>query len=384
MNTSLPSTSVSSELRSRVWVEISLGKLRRNLGRIRDAVAPCGVIAVLKANAYGLGVLPIAEALAREPGVAGFAVAEPREAMQLIGLKLPVQVLGGMLPEELPATVAAGIIHPVVSLEIAEAISAEAVRQNRRVECHLKLDTGMGRLGLLTRDAVGLIRRIVRLPNLDCRGLYSHLPVAYRAGEDYTLGQIRRFREVLDTLAAEGIRFDKVHIANSDAINNFPQACRAPFTHVRTGINLHGSFDAEGQRALKLEPVLELKSRLIVIRDLPAGTAMGYGLTYTLPRDTRVGVVAAGYADGLPLALSNRGSLLVRGELCPVLGRISMDYTSVSLETVPDARVGDEVTCLGGQGVKAISVDSWGQLKNTHPYEIICSFGTRAERRYVE
>ena len=240
MNTSLPSTSASSELRSRVWVEISLGKMRRNLGRIRDAVAPCGVIAVLKANAYGLGVLPIAKALAREPGVAGFAVAEPREAMQLLGLKRPVQIFGGMLPEELPATIAAGIIHPVVSLEIAEAVSAEAVRQNRRVECHLKLDTGMGRLGLLARDAVELVRRIARLPNLDCRGLYSHLPVAYRAGEDYTLGQIRRFCDVLNTLAAEGICFDKVHIANSDAINNFPAACRAPFTHVRTGINLHG------------------------------------------------------------------------------------------------------------------------------------------------
>ncbi len=372
----------SCEPRSRVWLEISLEKLRRNLGRIRESVAPCGVIAVLKANAYGLGVARIAEALAGE-GVAGFAVAEPREALQLVHLGLPVQILGGMLPEELPATVAAGIIHPVVSVEIARAISAEAVRQGRRVECQVKLDTGMGRLGILARDAVPAIREIAALPNLDCTGLYSHFPVAYRAGEEFTLGQIAAFRGVVDALAAEGIRFSKLHIANSDGINNFPEACRPPFTHVRTGINLHGSFDAEGQRALHLEPVLELKARLIAVRLLPAGTKMGYGLTHTLQRETRVGVVAAGYADGLPLALSNRGCLLVGGELCPVLGRISMDYTSVSLEPVPQAQVGDVVTCLGGAGLRAITVDQWAQLKNTHPYEIICSFGTRVERRYV-
>ncbi len=370
------------EPRSRVWLEINLGKLRRNLRRIRESVAPCGVIAVLKANAYGLGVARIAEALAGE-GVAGFAVAEPREALQLMHLGLPVQILGGMLPEELPATVAAGIIHPIVSVEIAREISAEAVRQGRRVECHIKLDTGMGRLGIQVRDAVPAIREIVRLPNLDCTGLYSHFPVAYRAGEEFTLGQIARFREVADALAAEGIRFAKLHIANSDGINNIPAACHPPFTHVRTGINLHGSFDAEGQRALRLEPVLELKARLISVRRLPAGASLGYGLTHTLRRDTTVGVVAAGYADGLPLALSNRGCLLVGGELCPVLGRVSMDYTSVSLEPVPDARVGDVVTCLGGEGLRAITVDQWAQLKNTHPYEIICSFGTRVERRYV-
>ncbi|MFA4944347.1 MAG: alanine racemase [Lentisphaeria bacterium] len=371
------------EPRSRVWLEISLGKLRRNLRRIREAVAPCGVIAVLKANAYGLGLARVGAALAGE-GVAGFAVAEPREALALAPLGLPVQILGGMLPEELPATVAAGIVHPVVSVEIARAISAEAVRQGRRAECQVKLDTGMGRLGILVGEAVPALREIARLPNLAVEGLYSHCPVAYHAGGDYTRRQIALFQEAVAALAAEGIRPAKLHIANSDAINNFPATYRPPFTHVRTGINLHGSFDAEGRRVLKLEPVLELKARLIAVRKLPAGTSLGYGLTCTLRRDTWVGVVAAGYADGLPLALSNRGYLLVHGELCPVLGRVSMDYTSISLEPAPQARVGDEVTCLGGEGVRAITVDQWAQLKGTHPYDIICSFGSRVERRYLE
>jgi alanine racemase len=367
---------------SRVWLEISLGRLARNLARIQAAVAPCDVIAVLKANAYGLGVTRIAEALAAD-GVAGFGVAEPREAYPLLRFGLPVQILGGMLPEELPASVAAGLIHPINSWDLAEAISAEAVRQGRTVTCEFLVDTGMGRLGILARDAAELIRRAVRLPGLACTGIYSHFPVAYRSAEAFTLEQVRTFTELLDTLAGDGIRFRRVHMANSDAINNFPVTCRSPFTHVRTGINLHGSFDSEGQRALQLEPILSLKTRLIAVRRLPAGMSLGYGLTHTLCQETRVGIVAAGYADGLPLALSNRGYLLVRGRFCPILGRVTMDYTTVSLEPVPEAQIGDEVTCLGGEGVQAVPVDRWAQLKGTHPYEIICSFGTRVERRIV-
>jgi len=367
---------------SRVWLEISLEKLRRNLERIREAVSPCGVIAVLKANAYGLGVGQIATVLA-EAGVAGFAVAEPREALRLTGLGLPVQILGGMLPHELPATVAAGIIHPIISLETAQAVSAEAVRQGRTVECHVLIDTGMGRLGILALDAVETTRQAVRLPGLNCCGIYSHFPVAYQAGQEYTARQVEAFKQILTALEAEGITFTKVHVANSDAINNFPFTCQAPFNLIRTGINLHGSFDSEGRRALSLESILTLKARLVQIRPLPAHTSLGYGLTHTLVKDTRVGTVAAGYADGLPLALSNRGSLLIQGQLCPVLGRVSMDYTTVSLEGCPNAVVGGEVICLGGEGRAAITVDQWAQMKGTHPYEIICSFGSRVERRYL-
>jgi alanine racemase len=369
---------------SRVWLEIDLRKLRENLRRIRNAVQPCEVIAVLKANAYGLGLPRIAQALAREDGVAGFAVAEPNEALAILDLGKPVQILGGMLPHELPATVAAGIIHPITSLEIARAISAEAVRQRRRVECQVKIDTGMGRMGILWTHALPVVLDVVRLPGLNCTGIYSHFPVAYRAGEEYTQRQIQRFCNLLTELGRHGVVFPKVHIANSDAVNNFPATCQPPFTHIRTGINLHGSFDTEGQRVLKLEPILTLKARLVQSRVLPAGMSIGYGLTHTLATDLRVGTVAAGYADGLPLALSNRGYVLIRGMLCPILGRVSMDYITVSLENCPAAVEGDEVTCLGGEGVTAITVDKWAQLKGTHPYEIICSFGSRVERRYME
>ena len=366
----------------RVWVEVSMDVLCDNYRKIAAAVAPAHVMAVLKANAYGLGAQPMAAALAGT-GVRRFGVAEPYEALSLIPLGLPVQILGSILPEELPSMVAAGVVLPVTDLATARLIQAEGERQNRRVKVHFKIDTGMGRLGILVAEALQVISQVVRLPNIEAEGIYSHFPVAYRAGEAYTQCQINSFLSLLNNLTAEGISIPLRHMANSDAINNFPLTAQSPFNLVRTGINLHGSFDTEGRRALQLRPVLTLKTRLTAVRRLPAGTSIGYGLTHRLARETPVGTISAGYADGLPLALSNRGYVLIRGIPCPVLGRISMDYTTVALDQVPDAVVGDEAVCLGGDGPQAVSVEDWANLKGTHPYEIICSIGTRVERRYL-
>ena len=354
----------------RVWVEVNLGTLCDNYRKIADAVAPSHVMAVLKANAYGLGAQPIAAALA-DTGVSRFGVAEPYEALSLTSLGLPVQILGSILPEELPSMVAAGIVLPVTDVATARLIQAEGERQNRRVKIHLKIDTGMGRLGILLAEALDVIRQVVRMPNIEAEGIYTHLPVAYRAGEAYTQHQIDGFLALLNDLTAEGLSIPLRHMANSDAINNFPHTVRSPFNLVRTGINLHGSFDNEGRRVLHLRPVLSLKTRLTAVRRLPAGTAIGYGLTHRLARETPVGTISAGYADGLPLAISNRGYVLIRGIPCPVLGRISMDYTTIALDQAPEATVGDEVVCLGGEGPLAISVEDWANLKGTHSYEII-------------
>lgn len=365
----------------RVWLEIDLSKLILNYRKICTAVAPAEVLAVLKANAYGLGVLPIATALSKA-GVTHFGVAEPHEAMQLLPLKGSVQILSSVLPDEMAPMIEAGVILPVTDLESANQISAEAVRQGRRAVVHFKIDTGMGRLGILLRDAESVIKAAYGLPGLACQGIFSHFPSAYDVQSNLTQRQVRDFCALLEALSRAGITFAKRHIANSDAINNFTCACCEPFNMIRTGINLHGSFDMAGHRALKLVPILTLKTRLTSIRHLPAGTGIGYGHTHVLKRDTRVGVISAGYADGLPLALSNKGHMLIKGVPCPVLGRISMDYTVVSLEHLETAQVGDEVICLGGEGEHAMHVEDWARIKGTHPYEIICSFGNRVERRY--
>ena len=178
----------------------------------------------------------------------------------------------------------------------------------------------------------------------------------------------------------EGFSFPFVHMAASDAINNFPETAQAPFTMVRTGINLHGSFDPYGRKTLQVEPVLTLRTRVAQVRSLPAGTTLGYGRTWCLREPTRVATISAGYADGLPLALSNRGQVIIGGRYCPVIGRISMDYTTVDVSAVEGVKPGDEVICLGRDGDCSITPDDWATLKGTHAYDIICSLGSRVER----
>lgn len=376
------------ELKRRVWVEIDLARLRANYRRIAAAVRPARVLCVMKANAYGLGVEPSAAALATTD-CAGFGVAEPFEALELKQAQLktravkPVQILSSILPDEIDAMVEAGVTLPVTDLATAKLISAAAKKFKTTARVHFKLDTGMGRLGILAKDAPRVIREVKRLPNLDCEGIFSHCPMAYDPENTFTEDQIDLFAAILKDVAKSGITFKVVHIAASDAINNFPRAAQAPFTQVRTGINLHGSFDPNGKRALKVESVLTLKTRVAQVRDLPAGTTLGYGRTWCLNRTTRVATISAGYADGLPLALTNRGHVLVKGVPCPVVGRISMDYTTVDVSRVPDVLPGDEVVCLGRAGRHQVTPDDWGAVKGTHAYEIICSLGNRVARVYV-
>ena len=374
----------SSRIRSRVWVEVDLDTLEENFNKIRKAVEPAKVLAVLKANAYGLGVEKIAERLNRA-GAAGFCVAELKEALPLVRFGKPVQILGGVLDYEIPAAVANHIILGITNVEVAKKISAESVRQNVRTEVQLKVDTGMGRLGILENQVLAVAREVVRLPNLDLKGIYTHFPIAYHGADRYSFAQTARFLAIIEKLSEHGIELEKRHIANSDAINNCPFATVPPFTHVRAGINLHGSFDTEGQRALRLEPVLALKTYLAAVRTLPAGHTIGYGCTCRLFRDTKVGTIAAGYADGLPLNLSNRGYVIVKDRLCPILGRLSMDYTTISLDGFEDGEIapGEIVTCIGGEGPNRITVEDWAQIKGTHSYDVICSFGTRVERIFV-
>ena len=375
-------------LKRRVWVEVNLGTLRKNFDRIAAAVKPAHVLCVMKANAYGLGVEPYAAALA-QTDCAGFGVAEPFEALQLVELQRttpaprPVQILSSILPDEIEPMVEAGVTLPVVDLPTAQRISAAAQRLKTTAKVHFNLDTGMGRLGILAPDAPRVIRVVKRLPHLDCEGVFSHCPMAYDPSSTFTEDQIDLFTSILADVAKSGITFRVVHIAASDAINNFPRAARPPFTQVRTGINLHGSFDPNGKRALQVESVLTLKTRVAQVRDLPPGTTLGYGRTWCLNRTTRVATISAGYADGLPLALTNRGHVLIQGVPCPVIGRISMDYTTVDVSRVPSVLPGDEVVCLGRSGSYQITPDDWGALKGTHAYEIICSLGNRVERVYV-
>ncbi|MBQ9337909.1 MAG: alanine racemase [Lentisphaeria bacterium] len=365
---------------ARVWLEVDLNTVRGNFRKIRAAAAPAQVLAVLKANAYGLGVRPIAECLAAS-GAAGFCAATLEEALELKTLGKPVMILGSVLGSELGEAVANGIILGIIDADSARKISAEAVRQGKTAEVHFKLDTGMGRLGILAKDAAGIIPAIRRLPNLDPAGIYTHFPSSERGENEENRAQIERFVKVIETLGRQRITFRKIHMANSDGINFLPPAHKPPFTHVRAGIDLHGSFSG-GKDGLGLESVFTLKSRLLACRKMPAGSPIGYNSTCRLEKDTVLGTVTAGYADGLPLELSNRGSVLIRGRRCPVLGRISMDYTTVSLEAFGEElpEPGTEVTLIGRENGLEITTEDWTRLRGTHAYDILCSFGPRVKR----
>lgn len=371
-----------SPIPHRVNVEVNLATLRENYRAVCQSVTPCQVMPVLKANAYGLGVKPIATTLVKA-GATRIAVAEPYEAMQLLELGVPIQILSAILPDELEGTIASGIILPVASLESARLISAEALRQQRTATVHLKIDTGMGRAGILWHEAPSVIAEVAKLPGLNIEGIFTHFPLAYESASAFTRQQIERLKSCIATAHACGLQLKIIHAANSDAINNAPEACQAPFNLVRCGINLHGAFDAAGTLRVPLRPVLRLTTRLAQIRTLPANTPIGYGHTYRAPRALRVGTISAGYADGLPLALSNRGFVIIHGRPAPILGRLSMDYTTISLEDIPEAQVGDTVTLLGSEGDVAIHVADWAALKGTHAYDIICCIGNRVQRCYI-
>ena len=380
---------MSFDMKRRVRVEIDLGAIKRNYGKIAAHVKPAKVLCVLKANAYGLGVADYARALARTD-CAGFGVAEPFEALQLkseltaLGVDKDVQILSSILPDEIPAMVEAGVTLPVIDLATAALISREAVKQRRTAKVHVKLDTGMGRLGIPVADAPRVVREVKVLPGLDIEGVFSHFPMAYDPEDPFTMRQGELFKGFLAAAGGYGLVFRKVHIAASDAINNFPMFAKPPFNMVRTGINLHGSFDPNGRKALKVEPVLTLKTRVAQVRELPAGTTLGYGRTWCLKEPTKIATISAGYADGLPLALTNRGHVLINGAVCPFVGRISMDYATVDATLAKGVKPGDDVVCLGKSGRHVVTPDDWARLKGTHAYDIICSLGTRVQRIAVD
>ena len=372
---------------SRVVLDIDTSILRDNFRRIAEAVSPSRVIAVLKADAYGLGMENVVRGLEGCP-FAAVAVAELREGLAAVevlrkaGRDVPILVLGGLLPDEIAPSVEAGFRIPIPDLDAARRVDAEAARQGRIAIVHIPLDTGMGRVGFRAEDpeTPARIASVAAMPHLRLEGMYTHFPMAYPATADFTLHQIDLYRKVAAEVEALGVPIPWKHIANSPAVNSFPVATRPPFTHARVGLGLHGSFEPEGH-ALGLRSVVSLRTHLAQARTLPAGATIGYNATYRTPAPMRVGTVAAGYADGVPLALSNRGCVLIRGRACPVVGRVCMDYFGVSLEQVPDAAYGDEVILIGGDGPGAITVEDWATLKGTHPYEILCSIGSRVERR---
>lgn len=363
---------------ARVVYRVSLRQLTENFSRLKQAAGACGLMPVLKYDAYGLGAGRIGAAL-KAAGAVRFAAATLNEALELQKLGLPVQILGLLPPEEIPGVVENGIIAPVANLRTARELSAEAVRRRKQVRIAFKLDTGMGRVGFQPDEAAAAAEEVFRLPGLVPDSLFAHFSTASQPDRLFAELQLRRYREVYDRLGAAGIKFPCRHHAAGDAILKLPASTRDPFNLARPGGTMYGE-----DYTSVCKQIVELTTVVGDIRELPAGASVNYFRTFIAPKPMRVAVLMAGYADGIPLALSNRGRVLIAGKSCPILGRVTMDYTVADVSDVPEARVGGEAVLLGRRGDAAITVAEWGQIKGTHAHDIWCSIGHRAVREYVD
>ncbi len=359
---------------------IHLDRLSHNLRLLQELAGGRPLWPAVKANAYGHGMVPVARHLVAQ-GCATLCVAHVSEAEALAdaGVTARVLLFSATLPEHSEAVVRLGCEPAVCTLEFAAALSRDAQRLDRPVTIHLMVDTGMGRVGIRAEDAPAFLERCAALPGLHVRGLMTHFPRADEADKTQSLQQIEQFRRCVEATRNFGIEVR--HMANSAAIFDLPDA---HLDAVRPGIALYGlapSAEIANPRVRKLEPVLEWKTRISFLKEVPAGTGLSYGHTYYTNRPSLIATIPAGYGDGLSRRLSNNLDLLVGGERCPQVGRVTMDQSLVDVTALRGrVALGDEVVIIGRQGDAVIGADELGDRLGTISYEIVTGISQRVPR----
>ncbi len=364
------------------WVEVDLDRFAANLRAVRDRIGPDReILLVIKADAYGHGAVEMAEAAARE-GVTQFGVATLHEGIQLrrAGVTLPIAVLSPLLPAEIEEAVAHELDPSVGDPVFARALSDAALRAGRPQRFHVEVDTGMGRTGVRIEETPDFLADVTAMPGLRLASLYTHFPDADADDLAFAEQQVARFAALVETLARRGIRPPRLHAANSAGTVNVRGAL---FDWVRLGLIAYGHVPPRDDAHLPVQPVMSFKSRIVQLREHPAGTPISYARTFVTSRPTRVGVVAVGYGHGYSWLLSGRGRMLVRGAFVPILGRVTMDLTMVDVTDVPGVEVGDEVVLFGDQGDAVLPIEEVATGSETLPYEIMCTIGKRVTRIYV-
>lgn len=367
------------------WTEINLNAIVHNIREFRRLLPKdVKIMAVLKADAYGHGAVEVADAAIRG-GADSFAVAFLEEGIELreAGVRKPVLLIGSTPPGQASQIIKYNLTQTVFSLEMAEAISREAERRNTEVSVHVKVDTGMGRVGLFPREAVAFIRAVSRLPGIKIEGILTHLASADEEDLAYTYRQVELFNETVAACRDAGIEIPLVHAANSAGAITVPES---RFNMIRLGISLYGQYPSEVIKSdlVRLKPVLSFKSRVVFLKKVPPGTCLSYGSTFTAERESVIATIPVGYADGFNRLLSNRGQVLVRGRRAPIVGRICMDYSMIDVTGIEEVQVGDEVVLYGSQGNDEITVDEVANLLETISYELLCAVDKRVSRFYVE
>lgn len=367
----------------RAWVEIDLAALTHNVRQIRQKLSPqTALMAVVKADAYGHGAITTAQTVLQH-GASWLGVATIPEGIELreAGIEAPILILGASnTPEQLQA-IAQWQLQPTLctpkqALTFSETL--KTISPHASLSVHIKVDTGMSRLGVPWTEAVELVRLVKRMPNLRIASVYSHLATADSPDPTILWQQQQRFEQAIDQIQQAGIRPPLLHLANSAATLTDPAL---HYGLVRTGLAVYGLYPAPHlSGAIDLKPVMQVKARITQVKTIAAGTGVSYGYQFVADRETRIAVVGIGYADGIPRHLSNRMKVLLRGQAVPQVGAITMDQLMLDVTDLPDVEVGETVTLLGRDGSLQISADDWANQLGTISWEILCSFKHRLPR----
>ncbi len=365
----------------RVWAEVDLGAIRRNIVRIGGNLgAGTKICAVVKADGYGHGAVAVAKYI--EDLVGFYAVAALEEGIELkeAGIGKPVLVLGYVPPSLAAAAAEAGIRLCVFDCETAAALSAAALKAGKKLFVHIKLDTGMNRIGFRADGAfVDAVKQISRMEGLSAEGVFTHFHSADARDTASACAQADLFAKMCARLDEAGIAVPVKHCANSAAAVAMPETCA---DMVRLGIAMYGLYPSEYRKEVRLEPALSLKSKIVMVKEIEAGETVGYGAAFTALKRTKIATISAGYADGYMRAVSERGYVLIRGKRAPIAGRICMDQFMANVSAIEGCSCGDTVTLIGKDGGEALSMEEVSAWAGSFNYEFACGIHKRVPRLY--
>lgn len=363
---------------------VDLESLAYNLEQIKNCTEKeIKIMGVVKSDAYGHGLVPVSKTLEKK-GVYCLGVSYIEEALELRkeGITAPIIILCGIETDEEAEALIENALTPVIfDLRSAEKLEKIAAGKGKKIKVHIKIDTGMGRLGISRKETVGFLQDIMKLRFLETEALMSHLSSADEEDRDFTQNQIEKFKNSIAEARRMGIDLKLNHLANSAATVAYSES---HFDMVRPGIMLYGGLPSPGfSTEVKLRPVMGLKGRILQIRAFGDKTPVSYGRTYYTEGSKKIAVVSAGYADGIPRSLSNRGKVLIRGKLVDITGNICMNMLACDITDIENVITGDECVIMGPQGEKAITGDDLAGLCNTISYEIFLSIGRSLKREYI-
>lgn len=360
--------------------EIDLEAIRHNLEIVSHIVkSDTQILGVVKADAYGHGMKEVSKAIIDYVDYFGVASIDEAASLRGIGIRKPILVIGAILPDEIEGVLRFNVIQTVSDLIVPKKLSKLAGAKNKTVKVHIKIDTGMGRLGFWHKEAIGFIKEIAKLKNIVIDGIFTHFPNA-ELDKVFTYNQIRDFKNLVEDLWDNNIDIPIKHTANSMGLIDFKDS---HMNMVRPGLMMYGIYPKKSlMKNIFLKPALTLKTKVTHLKSMPKGRSISYGMTYVTQRPTKIATIPIGYGDGYSRHFSNKAEVLINGSRCPIVGRVCMDMCMIDVESVKNIKVGDDVILIGAQGNEIIRAEELSTLINTIPYEVLCNIGHRVPRVY--